>query len=738
MVAAKILAKAAAYDGLQVQAFSAYGAERRGGRVDSFIRISHEKIRLHTKMYAPDIVALFDGNLAGDPSTTSDIKPGGKILINSTGLPSAWEADTARECFAVDAVAIAGAHGVVLPNGVPVINTTMLGALVALLPVLKADSLYEAIRSSGIAKAEDNVRAALTAYQSLGSEASPQLDAPAEDDPAPSPGRPLFTDDFSPCQRDCPAGQDIRSMIRLVQEGRFSEALTSLRQENPFPGVCGRVCFRPCQGQCNAGHMGDSITIGNLERAAFDFADGAEASYPQVQPANGRKVAVIGSGPAGMAASYYLCLMGYQVTVLEASTLTGGIPRQAIPSYRLPSQVIEQEMDSIIALGVEVRSGVRVGRDISLSQLNQDYDACLVACGAHRSRPLEIPGIDCQGVSTALAFLKGIALGEEVAVGQRVAVIGGGNTAVDAARSAKRLGAESVTIIYRRSLEEMPAYQEEVREAMAEGVEVLPHTLPTSVESSEGALTGLNLADTRPGPPDPDGRRRPELVEGSEAFWPFDQLLTALGEAVDDSFLPPEVARDGDLIAVDWLGRTSLAGVLAAGDAVSWDRTVTHAIGSGKRAAVGIDLFLSRRDPREAGLPSDQQGPEILSLSRYLAGAPQAAHPRIITVQDLNTNYLNFAPCQEPPAVYPEESRLSFVQACPGLSDLQAIDEARRCFLCGRCNLCGNCFVFCPDGAVQLSQDGLGMSADYALCKSCGICHQECSRGVVALEGVRP
>ena len=735
MMAAKILAGAAAENGFQVQAFSAYGAERRGGRVDGFIRVSEDRIKLHTKMYHPDVVVLFDRDLALDPATTADLKPDGIVLVNSRDIPVQWRGENGFQLYRVDADDIARQGSVVLPNGEPIINTTMLGALTAILPDINETSLYKAISESGVAKADLNVAAAKMARAGLRRGDATGDPTAKSHVPQKAQRKPKHQDKPSPCERDCPAGQNVRHFIELVSQGHFKQAKESLLSENPFSGTCGRVCFRPCQNECNAGRVGDAISIGDIERAAADHTPKNNDCHPSIQQATGPKVAVIGSGPAGMTCAYYLTLLGYQITVFEAAEHAGGTPRLAIPAYRLPPEIVEQEIDYIVSHGIDLHTGTTVGSDISFEEIMAGHEACFVSCGAHGHKALDIAGAGCQGVLSAIEFLKAVASKEQSQLGKRVVVIGGGNTAVDAARSAKRLGAEKVTILYRRSPAEMPAYREEVSLALEEGIEIQFLAAPVEVESSGGMITGLWYAETALGQPDLDGRRRPQIVDGSRHYLSADNLLSALGENVEASFLPPEVDRSDGLIKCDWLGRTSLSGVFAGGDATSWQRTVSHAIGAGKRAAMGIDLYLRRLEPTEKNLQNNGLRLKGPSMGRYMEGRAQEDYSTVIGTQDLKHQYLNQEPCVETKPMGAEQRILGFTEIWPGLTQPQASVEASRCFMCGHCNHCGNCFVFCPDAAVLFDQEETHLLLDAVHCKACGICLEECPRGAIALEG---
>ncbi len=572
--------------------------------------------------------------------------------------------------------------------------------------------------------------------------------------------RPLFQDKVAPCNQGCPVGIDIEGYMNLLRENRLDEACELLLRENPLPAVTGRVCYHPCEIACNRAKLDAAVSIHAVERMLGDRA--LEAPLPEAAPrTRDESVGIVGSGPAGLSCAYHLVRLGYEVTVYEAEPEPGGVLRYGIPEYRLPKSVLAGEVDRLRALGVQIRCGVRVGQDLPYADLER-HDAVFVAAGVQRSRRLGIPGEDAGGVLPGLDFLREVNRGRRPPVGPRVVVVGGGNTAMDCARTALRLGAE-VTVLYRRGREEMPANREEVEEALMEGVKFLFLAAPVAVRASVhphedeplealeamfGALegrtpapqvVGLDCVRMTLGEPDASGRRRPETLADSGFFLAADTVLTALGEEPDLDFLPGDVRRNGPAVRVNPLGATSRTAVWAGGDIIEEPHTVAYAIGSGKRAAIGIDRFLRMRageatdgvDLRELRL-----GPQgNLSMTRWREDDPvRRAEPvnEVVRFEQLNLAHFARAPRHLDRFLPAEHSRRTFAEANHGLRPPDALAEARRCFNCGVCNACELCLIYCPDVAISRG-DGAGFTIAYDYCKGCGVCAEECPRGAITM-----
>jgi len=736
-MAAKLLADAISKAGLHVQAFSAYGAQRRGGRVESFVRFSERPVLVHSKMYEADYVVVMDDAFVREPETVFGIKKQGTLLINSRKDPEDFSYLGNFRIAVVDADSIATQNGVLLPNGMPVVNTTVLGAFLALLPQIDLECLLEAIREKRIPATEKNVQGAREAYQQILTRRDTST-PPVSETGSPRLERiPEYTDRTPPCQVQCPAGHTIYRTLALVKEGRLEEALANIREENPFPTITGRVCFHPCEAHCNAGESGRAVSIQAVERAISDHADPDRATDPVPRERTGKRVAVIGSGPSGLTCAYFLNMLGHNVTLFEALPIAGGIPRVGIPSYRLPSRVVDREIQRIVDQGVTLKTHIRIGKDLSFATLFQTHDACFVGVGAHGSHKLRVPGEEGGAVVAGLEFLKRCALGLDIELGRKVAVIGGGNTALDAARSAKRLGAEEVTVVYRRSIREMPAFHEEVERAKEEGIRILFQSMPVRIHRQNGRLHKMECIKTRLEAPGPDGRPRPVPLDGSQFFIEVDNVIAAIGEKIDISFLPKGLVMNGPLIQVDALGRTSMTGLFAGGDATNARWNVTEAIASGKRAAIGIDLFLKNASANNTDAPWKSIPARDISMGRYLKGKGQTRAGEPIGSGDLNVAYFQEIESGRNPKAPQAWIHHGWEELRPTLSKAAAIAEAGRCFHCGHCNLCGNCYLFCPDTAIVLDPDVPALVIRTDLCKGCGICIHECPRGAISWQGER-
>jgi NADPH-dependent glutamate synthase beta subunit-like oxidoreductase len=547
--------------------------------------------------------------------------------------------------------------------------------------------------------------------------------------------RPRFENKIPPCNEGCPAGQDIEGALVLIGKGRFLEAWELFKEENPFPAVCGRVCYHPCESSCNRGDFDDPLSINSLERFMADMASKHGRKPPRKnQEKRPEKVAVIGSGPAGLTCAYHLARLGYGVTVFEALPVLGGMLRVGIPEYRLPKKVLGEEIDQILELGVKAEINARLGDGLTMEDL-KGYQAIFLALGNHKSRNLGVAGEDAPGVMSGVEFLKNVNLGKDVALGKRVAVIGGGNTAIDAARAALRVGAKPF-ILYRRTREEMPAFAAEIHEAEEEGIEISFLVSPVKVISENGKVAQLECVKNRLGPPDEDGRRRPVEMKGSNFTLEVDQIITAVGEGADLSSLSKKLGLKDDTIPTDERGATKQAGVFAGGDVTLQPHTVVHAIASGKRAAIFIDSHLKKQkwEGLFEALRVGEKG--SLSMKRYLQeeGERVPLSGKTVLLKDLNLDYFEYKKRPKMPKAKVSKRIGSFEEVNLGFSEDTAVEEAQRCFNCGVCNLCDNCYIFCPDVAIQKGKEGELNIIDYDHCKGCGICMEECPRDVIVME----
>jgi 2-oxoacid:acceptor oxidoreductase delta subunit (pyruvate/2-ketoisovalerate family) len=569
--------------------------------------------------------------------------------------------------------------------------------------------------------------------------------------------RPLYRDRVAPCNQGCPVGIDIEGYMNLLREGRVDEARDLVLRENPMPATTGRVCYHPCESSCNRASFDQPVAIHSVERMLGDMALGKPAA-PALEK-RAESVGVIGSGPAGLACAYHLARLGYSVTVYEAESEPGGVLRWGIPEYRLPKAILASEIGRIRDLGVTFRTNTHVGRDVTLAELGM-HDAVFAATGVHQSRELGIPGESLTGVWRGLDLLRAVNAGERPQLGKRVVVIGGGNTAMDCARTALRLGAE-VTVLYRRSRNEMPANHEEVEAALHEGARFSFLTMPVEVtgdpreadidplraiedtfgqfdrSSEDPRVSAVLCARMELGEPDASGRRAPRRVEHSEFRVACDTIVTALGEEADTDYLPAEL--HGGAIRVTALGETSRTALFAGGDLLEEPHTVAFALGSGKRAAIGIDHYL-RMKAGEAGADVElgelKLGPDgNLSMTRWRADDPVArVNPvnEVVRVTDLNLSQFGHARRAEDVLRPAWETRHDFLEANLGLPREDAMAEARRCFNCAVCNGCEVCLIFCPDVSISRRDDGkFDIAYDY--CKGCGLCAAECPRGAITM-----
>jgi len=472
----------------------------------------------------------------------------------------------------------------------------------------------------------------------------------------------------TPCQDTCPAGVDAYGYVGLIAEGRLREALQVVRDHIPLPAVCGRICYHPCERRCRRGDVDAPVAIGALKRFVADHEAAAGLDEPIPLPADRpAEVAIIGGGPAGLAAAYHLARMGYRSTIFEALPKPGGMLIAAIPAYRLPRGILHREIDHIRHMGVEIRTGVRVGEDFTFDDLRrQGYRAFFIATGAHKNRRMGVPGEDLPGVMGGIEFLREFNLGAPAPLSGRVLVIGGGNVAMDAARSALRLGAQEVCVVYRRTRAEMPAHEWEINEAEREGVKFTYLTAPVRVVEENGRAVGLLCQRMELGQADARGRRRPVPIEGSEHLQPADYIIAAVGQAPDIEWLESlglNIADDGTVIAHPNTQATNLEGVFAGGDLVTGPATAVDAMADGHRAAQAIRRYLE-------GLPQPGAAPPVKSRIA-LGPAPEETEPKRRAVM---------------PCLSLADREGCFDEIELGLDAEAAMAEALRCLRCGREN----------------------------------------------------
>jgi NADH-quinone oxidoreductase subunit F len=473
----------------------------------------------------------------------------------------------------------------------------------------------------------------------------------------------------APCQSACPAGVDIPGFVSLVGEKRYSEALKLHRSRNPFASVCARVCFHTCEDKCRRSTLDNPVSIRGVKRFMVDQEK--EMQIPEVREnaENAKKkIAIIGGGPAGISCAFFLARLGYKPVVFEKEARPGGMLVQAIPAYRLPRETLAREIRLIENLGVKIKTGKTLGKDFTIRSLKEEYDAVFVAIGAPEGIRVDLPGSDAKGVADAMAFLREYNIRGSVPVGKKVVVIGGGNAAIDAARTAIRLGANSVTVLYRRTREEMPAYAEEIEEALQEGVKIETLTAPEKITVSNGAVSGVNCRHMHLGEFDRSGRRRPEADADDTFLVDADQVIMAVGQAIDSTVFGGAFDLDsrGWIKADPVTGKTSLDGVFAGGDSVTGPMSVVHAIGDGERAAVGIDQFLS--GAKHAFWRTEQP-----NTTDYDPDADPVPYPR---------EKLRMMPV--------DKRRSNFDEVEQSWNEAEAVRQARRCLRCdyGKCTVC--------------------------------------------------
>ena len=505
--------------------------------------------------------------------------------------------------------------------------------------------------------------------------------------------RPLYVDLLPPCNAGCPAGENIQAWLAHAKAGRHEQAWRQLVADNPLPSIHGRVCYHPCESVCNRADLDSAVSIHSVERFLGDLAlrQGWRFDDPPVR--SGKRVLVVGAGPCGLSAAYHLSRLGHEVEIRDSGEETGGMMRYGIPAYRLPRDVLTGELDRIPAMGVRVTCGHRV-EDLSAERDEGAFDAVFVAVGAHLSKRVDIPARDAGRIVDAVSFLRSVASGDRPVIGRRVAVYGGGNTAMDAARVARRMGADEALIVYRRTREQMPAHLEEAEDAEREGVRIHWLRTITAFDGPELQVELMELDES--GYPQPTGR-----FETLAA----DTVILALGQESDTAFLrrvPGVEFEDDGTVRISSSLQTGCPWVFAGGDMVPSDQTVTVGVGHGKKAARHIDAWL--RDAAFVGLPKH----ELASFDK------------------LHLWYFGDNARRQQPELPPEERIEGFAEVVGGLSAEEAVYEAGRCLSCGNCFECDGCLGACPEDAVVKLGEGYRYRFDYDRCTGCGACFEQC------------
>ena len=512
--------------------------------------------------------------------------------------------------------------------------------------------------------------------------------------------RPVYVDRLPPCNHACPAGENIQSWLYHAEGGDYEAAWRVLTRDNPLPAIMGRVCYHPCEVACNRGRLDEAVGINSVERFLGDEALKRGWRFQPPARESGKRVLVVGAGPSGVSAAYQLRLLGHAVTIIEAGPRAGGMMRFGIPKYRLPRDVLDAEIQRILDLGVELQLNRKVSNILQIMQDGR-FDAAFLAVGAHIAKRAYIPAGSAAHMLDAISVLRGMDGEERPLLGRRVVVYGGGNTALDVARTAKRLGAADAIIVYRRTREKMPAHDFEVEEALQEGV-LIKWLSTIRNMADEGTLTVEKMRLDDKGFPQPTGE-----LETLAA----DSLVLALGQDVDLSLLDgvPDLVIEHGVVKVGANMMTGHAGIFAGGDMVPSDRTVTVAVGHGKKAARHIDAWL-----------------------RAGSYQPAPAHA-LATFESLNPWYYADAPKTTRPVLDLARRASTFDEVVAGLDETTALFEARRCLSCGNCFECDNCYGVCPDNAVIKLGPGKRFEFNYDYCKGCGLCVAECPCGAIEM-----
>jgi 2-oxoacid:acceptor oxidoreductase delta subunit (pyruvate/2-ketoisovalerate family) len=513
--------------------------------------------------------------------------------------------------------------------------------------------------------------------------------------------RPVYVDRLPPCNKGCPAGENIQAWLYQAEEGRYEDAWRQIMQDNPFPAVMGRVCYHPCTTVCNRAELDEAVGINSVERFLGDQAiEQGWAVQADAEP-SGKRVLVVGAGPSGLSAAYHLARLGHEVVIRDAGPLPGGMMRFGIPAYRLPRDVLQAEIDRILALGVTLECDHKVA-DIQDEIDEGAFDAAFLAVGAHIGRRAYIPAGEAAHILDAVSLLRSMEGEERPLLGRRVVIYGGGNTAMDAARTAKRLGASDAIVVYRRTQEQMGAHEFELQEALEEGV-VMKWLSTIKSAGEDGTLTLERMELDETGFPQPTGE-----LEQLES----DSLVLALGQEADLSLLDgvPDLEVADGVVKVDASMMTGHPGIFAGGDMVPAERSVTVGVGHGKKAARNIDAWL--RGSAVAASPTKHEEASFAGLNTwYFSDAPKTVAPRLEMVR----------------------RQSSFAEVQLGLDAENALFEARRCLSCGNCFECDNCYGLCPDNAVIKLDPGARYEIDYDYCKGCGICAEECPCGAIEM-----
>jgi 2-oxoacid:acceptor oxidoreductase gamma subunit (pyruvate/2-ketoisovalerate family) len=726
---AKLIATSRFLQGQSVQAFGLYAAERSGAPIQAFCRYSDQPITDRNLIYEPDHVIVLDPTLIA-PAVTAGLAPGGWILLNSPQPPREFADEFAHYRIAtVDATTIARDNDLGT-RSVPIVNTALAGAVGRMLG-LPLEEMVAALEHLGFGG--PNIAAATRAYAEtlLGGEPvdTGEIDTRAaapvtrrgpsllRGAGAAKPGiktgawateQPHRRQMIPPCNHVCPAGNNVQGFLNALAHDDINKALDILLRSTPFPSVCGRACPAPCMDNCNRADLDAAVNVRQMERYAGDHG------HVRLRPDARRRerIAIVGSGPAGLTAAFHLARYGYRVKIFEAAKELGGLMTAGIPEFRLPEDVVAREIQRILDLGVDAVTDKDIDRG-ALLYLARRYDAVLVATGLQKQRELQLGLNGTSAVVQGIDFLEHVHHGDVRVDDEDVIVIGGGNTAMDAARSALRLGASSVRVVYRRTRAEMPAISEEIDEALDEHIAIDFLTQPVELHNlpGDGARRAYRLTCRRMklGEPDESGRCRPVEIPGSDFDLNCNRVILALGQSPDVSVFPRGTeVREG----TELLGLLETP-VFAIGDLATSEGTVAGAIGSGRRSAVYIHNTLSG---------------ERVAISEHADALRDVDEwvDEVIEADEMKLHLFERHAAAEGEELPVEVRSSTFEEVHMGLEDTS---EAARCMSCGVCNECDECCTYCPEGMLRRVRHGLEF--DYTYCKGCGVCATECPRNVI-------
>lgn len=707
---AKLIAATYAQLDLNVQTFGDYGAERTGAPIRAYTRVDRISIKNRNKVYWPDHLLVLDTGLLG-PSLLDGVSEGASLLVNSSEDPVLLQENYSQyRLAAVDATSIAREYGIGT-SAVVIINTTIVGAYAAFmgLPMEAVQRAFEFFNLGDDFDAAVAASQAVTIFEGSNQRLEKQTETPTTTQPpkvlpltehlqdiptalktgAWSTQTPCYQEYAAPCTLACPAGNDVVGFIHALKEQGVVAAAELLMKTQALPSVCGRVCPAPCMKACNRDFYDGPVNIRSLERW---IADNDTTQLLPLQDDSPLSFAVTGSGPAGLSAAFHLSMLGQKVYLYEKEDSLGGVLRTGIPEYRLPEDVLNRDIDRILALGVKPLCSSPVTKE-NISGLLKQYDGVIVCKGLGMAFALDAAGSQLEGVLQGLDFLKANKQAKMQLSGT-VLVIGGGNTAIDCARSALRSGATSVKLIYRRSRAEMPAISEEVEEAMREGVQILTQRQPLAF-IGDSTIKGVLLAEVDLGSPDEDGRRSPQVSERTVECT-CDTVLLALGQERTLDLFPENMEIKDNRAYIDKIPHN----LWFAGDCLTGDGTVAHAVGNGRTTALEALAACRNSEAQEEKKYKSMVAPAHIRFSHFPIIPPHQDRHRPSTSWHNNFNEVNLG--------------------------LPGPGEAERCFSCGRCTICDTCLVYCPDGIIF--RDGKRYRIDQEYCKGCGICVAECPR----------